>query len=194
MRKIKTRLIFFAIPALIICAALLLPTLGHTTEAENEGTGYIYAIRGGIMIHDVNILGHSEESGADFNLELLFNSPGWLEWAWAPHPHIGVAVHSEGDTHQVYSGLTWEKLFENNVFLNLALGLTLHSGTRECSNHDCNEKELGSDLLFREALEVGYQFNQSHSLSILFFHISNAGLCSENDGMNHLGLRYGYSF
>ena len=193
MQKIKTRLIFFAIPALIICATFLLPTSGHTAEAENEGTSYLYAIRGGILAHDVNIFAHQEEEGVDFNLELLFATPDWLEWLWAPHPHLGVALHSQGDTHQIYSGLTWEKLFCNNIFLSLGLGLTLHSGTTECS--DChNEKELGSALLFREALEVGYQIDQHHSLSILFFHISNVELCSENDGMNHLGLRYGYSF
>ena len=184
MQKIKT---------LIICAMLLLPISGYTAETEKEGSSYLYAIRGGIMIHDVNILGHSEESGADFNLELLFSSPDWLEWLWAPHPHIGVAIHSQGDTHQVYSGLTWEKIFSNNIFLSLGLGLTLHSGARECSQR-CNVKELGSDLLFRESLEAGYQINRHHSLSIIFFHISNAGLLSENDGMNHLGLRYGYSF
>ncbi len=193
MPKIKNHLLFFTIPALIICATLLIATSGHAAEAKNEDSSYLYAIRGGILLHDVNILGHSEESGTDFNLEVLFTSPDWLEWFWAPHPHLGVAIHNQGDTHQVYSGLTWEKLFCNKVFLNLGLGLSLHSGNRECSKH-CNKKELGSDLLFREALEVGYQINRHHSLSILFFHISNAGLCSENDGMNHLGLRYGYSF
>jgi len=73
------------------------------------------------------------------------------------------------------------------------LGLTLHSGNLKCS-HGCHDKELGSALLFREALEAGYQINRHHSLSLIFFHISNARVYSENDGMNHLGVRYGYSF
>ncbi|MBN2810251.1 MAG: acyloxyacyl hydrolase [Deltaproteobacteria bacterium] len=72
------------------------------------------------------------------------------------------------------------------------MGLTLHNGTRKASKRD--EKELDSDLLFREALEVGYQIKQHQSLSIFFFHISNAGIYSENDGMNHLGIRNGYTF
>ena len=192
MRKIKIHLTLFAIPALIVCAILLSPTSGYTAEPPKKDPGYLYAIRGGVLIHDINILGHSEESGADFNLEALFVSPDWLEWLWAPHPHLGIAIHSQDDTNQIYSGLTWEKVFSNNFFINLSLGLTLHDGIRKTSEH--NEKELGSDLLFREALEFGYQIKQHQSLSIFFFHISNAGIYSENDGMNHLGLRYGYTF
>ncbi|MCD6430490.1 MAG: acyloxyacyl hydrolase [Deltaproteobacteria bacterium] len=188
----KKYAIIFTLLSIIINGILLLPTTGHT--AENESPYYLYAIRGGILAHDINILAHSEEDGVDFNLELLFTSPDWLEWLWAPHPHLGVTIHSQGDTHQIYSGLTWEKLFSNNIFINLGCGLSLHSGNLKNSHHKRHEKELGSSLLFREALEVGYQLNRHHSLSLLFFHISNAGLSSENDGMNHLGIRYGYSF
>ncbi len=191
MRKRKKQLITIALFAITLSVLFLLSTSSHATE--NKSSGYLYAIRGGILAHDINIFAHSEENGVDFNLEILFTSPGWLEWLWAPHPHLGVAIHSQGDTNQVYSGLTWEKLFSNNIFLNIGLGLTLHSGNRECS-HSCNEKEMGCALLFREALEIGYQIDRHHSLSLIFFHISNAGLCSKNDGMNHLGLRYGYSF
>ena len=191
MRKRKKHPFIFIFVSIILSGSLLLPTSGHT--AENENSGYLYALRGGILAHDINLFAHSEESGVDLNLEILFTSPGWLEWLWAPHPHIGIAIHSQGDTHQLYSGLTWEKIFSNNIFINLGLGLTLHSGNRKGSQH-YNGKEMGCALLFREALEVGYQIDQHHSFSLIFFHISNAELYSENDGMNHLGLRYGYSF
>ncbi len=192
MPKRKKYAIIFTFLSIIISEALLLPTAGRT--AENKSSNYLYAIRGGILAHDINLFAHSEENGIDLNLELLFTSPDWLEWLCKPHPHLGVAIHDQSDTHQIYSGLTWEKLFINNIFINLGLGLSLHSGNLKCSHHNCNEKKMGNSLLFREALEVGYQLHRHHSLSLLFFHISNAGLSSENDGMNHLGIRYGYSF
>ncbi|MBN2705144.1 MAG: acyloxyacyl hydrolase, partial [Deltaproteobacteria bacterium] len=109
-------------------------------------------------------------------------------------PHLGVVLHNEGETHQLYGGLTWEKDFGRHYFINLGLGLSLHSGTRKCKHGHCDDKELGSALLFREALEVGLRLDRHQTLSLFFFHISNAGLVDENDGMNHLGLRYGYSF
>jgi lipid A 3-O-deacylase len=180
-----------AIFTIIMSAVVTFPGSGNS--AENKITNSLYAIRSGVFIHDIDILGSSKENGFDLNVELLFQSPEWLECIWAPHPHIGVAIHSQGETNQIYSGLTWEKLFKNNYFMNIGLGLSLHDGNQVCSD-DCHEKELGCALLFREAIEAGYQISEHHTLSIIFFHISNARLCRENDGMNHLGVRYGYSF
>jgi lipid A 3-O-deacylase len=177
--------------AITIGGVIIFPKSG--SSAENTYSNYLYAMRSGILVHDINMLGSSKENGVDFNVELLFQSPELLECIWAPHPHLGVAIHSQGETNQIYSGLTWEKLFKNNLFMNIGLGLSLHDGNQVCPD-GCHEKELGCALLFREALEAGYQLNQHHTLSIIFFHISNARLCRENDGMNHLGIRYGYSF
>jgi len=189
-KKIKVRTLI-SIIAIIVCAVIIHPTPGDS--AEESEFSYLYAIRGGILVHDIGILGSSKENGVDFNLEVILKSPELLKCIWAPHPHLGIAIHSQGETHQIYSGLTWEEQFCNNFFINLGLGLTLHSGNLKCS-HGCHDKELGSALLFREALEAGYQISRHHTLSLIFFHISNARLYSENDGMNHLGVRYGYSF
>jgi hypothetical protein len=50
-------------------------------------------------------------------------------------------------------------------------------------------------VLFREGLDLGYQFNGGHSVSVHGSHISNAGwFAHENDGMNFLGARYGFRF
>jgi hypothetical protein len=54
--------------------------------------------------------------------------------------------------------------------------------------------ELGCRVLFRESLSVGVRFMKHHSLSVMVDHISNAGLCDHNDGLDTLGVRYGYRF
>ena len=59
---------------------------------------------------------------------------------------------------------------------------------------DRDSKELGCPLNFRESASIGYRFMEHHSLSIMVDHMSNASLCSENEGMETFGLRYGYTF
>ncbi len=56
------------------------------------------------------------------------------------------------------------------------------------------KKQLGCHLLFRESITGGYRFWDRHSVMLHFDHISNAKLCSTNEGLESLGVRYGYKF
>ncbi len=187
---IRAFLVFFA------CFLFWGGVAAPVSHAEDTAAAsWLTVVRGGVLAHDVGLFGGSEEHGADLNLELLFVSPAWMEKLWAPHPHLGVCLHTDNDTNQVYGGLTWEKVFINHIFLDFSLGLTLHDGDLHCSHHYCHDdKDLGSAVLFREALELGYNITQHHSLSLIVSHMSNAGLSNDNDGMDHVGIRYGYSF
>jgi lipid A 3-O-deacylase len=49
-------------------------------------------------------------------------------------------------------------------------------------------------VLFRIPIEVGYSITAHHRLMLGFDHVSNAGLASENEGLDTLGVRYGYRF
>ena len=53
---------------------------------------------------------------------------------------------------------------------------------------------LGCEILFRESISAGVLFDGHHSLSLMFDHISNGGLCDDNDGQDTFGVRYGYRF
>jgi len=58
------------------------------------------------------------------------------------------------------------------------------------------EIDLGCRLLFREALEVGYQWD-NHRIGAMIAHYSHGNLlCSndENDGLTRAGIRYGIKF
>jgi lipid A 3-O-deacylase len=70
--------------------------------------------------------------------------------------------------------------------------LALHDGERETDSAD--RKSLGSQILFRIPIEIGYAIDRHHRLAIAFDHMSNAGLASPNEGMDTLGLVYGYRF
>ena len=88
--------------------------------------------------------------------------------------------------------MVWEFLFSNGFFFNIGTGLAVHNGQLE--SDDSNKKQLGSRILFREPIEFGFTFFERHRISILFDHISNADLAEPNEGLDTLGVRYGYQF
>ena len=149
-------------------------------------------IRLGILMHDVGPFSSSEESGTDANFEVLFNSPEFLEKIRAPRPHLGLALNSDGDTNQAYFGLTWEFDLWPKLFLGMSLGGSFHDGQTKTDRID--KKELGCKLLFRESLEFGYRFGGRHAITAYLDHLSNANLCDKNEGLENVGLRYGYRF
>ena len=107
-------------------------------------------------------------------------------------PNFGMSLNSQGDTSKAYGGILWEFLLDNGIFFNSGVGLAVHNGQTE--SDDANKKQLGSRVLFRIPIEIGFTISQRHRISILFDHISNAYLADPNEGMDTIGLRYGYQF
>lgn len=162
---------------------------------ERAGGGlssFLSEVRIGAMAHDEGPFSRHEESGFDVNFELLFVSPRFLHFVWSPRPHLGVTVNSVGDTSKAYAGLSWEWSFFGNWFAGFSLGGAIHDGKLTTQRTD--RKELGCRVLFRESIDAGYRFAGRHGISAYFDHISNARLCSRNEGLEGFGLRYGYKF
>lgn len=175
-----------------VAAAWLCAGTAQAGEGE-RGFPWLYEIRGGVLAHDVDGLwsGERKESGVDFNGELVFDR-GLRGRFGALRPNLGASVNSRGDTSQVYAGLLWRLGGESRVFLELGLGAAVHNGERETDDPD--KKELGSRVLFRIPIEIGFALTQRSRLSLLFTHVSNAYLADENEGMDRLGLRYSFRF
>jgi lipid A 3-O-deacylase len=49
-------------------------------------------------------------------------------------------------------------------------------------------------VLFHIPIEIGYRFDAHNSLSAYFEHTSNAFIVEPNEGLDRLGVRYGYRF
>ncbi len=148
----------------------------------------------GVLVHDVdNLWSHSrKEDGVDLNAELILAYPDWQLLAGRIHSNLGASVNTQGDTSKVYGGLLWEYQFDSGIFLNLGLGGAVHDGRLDTDRDDT--KSLGSRILFRIPIEIGYAAKRHHRISIMFDHISNGYLANPNQGLDTLGLRYGYRF
>ncbi|HEX9570130.1 MAG TPA: acyloxyacyl hydrolase [Rhodospirillales bacterium] len=164
----------------------------RSTPVRAKGDGWLSEIRIGALAHDEGPFSHKKEDGVDANVELLFASPDFLKIIWSPRPHIGGNINSSGDTSQGYFGLSWEWEFWRYMFGGFSLGGAVHTG--ETTNAPVDRKELGCRVLFRESVELGFRFAERHSVSAFLDHISNAKLCSTNEGLENFGVRYGYKF
>jgi lipid A 3-O-deacylase len=160
-------------------------------ETEALG-GFLSEVRLGVLKHDTGPFSRTEEDGVNVNLELLFTSPGFLKAVWSPRPHLGVSINTSGDTNQAYFGLSWEFDVWRSMIVGFSLGGSVHDGETKTDRID--RKELGCHLLFRESLEIGWRFGQHHAITAFLDHMSNAGLCDKNEGLENVGVRYGYRF
>jgi len=187
---------------IVLALTLLLPT-----RLQAQSITYS-EVKLGILDHDAHFLG-GKEHGVDINPEVIFgspitddmiaNAPPWLHWALQPRPTLGGAINTAGDTDQFYLGGTWSWMLVSNIFnpedgvvLGFFFGPGLNNGKIQ-SNVD-DRKSLGSNILFREALELGYQINVTWGISAYMDHISNGGLAKENQSINDVGIRIGYRF
>ena len=186
-------------PPVLLAALLICLLAASSATAADPGQppdsgGYFYRVFLGVLAHDVGGLwsGTRKEDGVDINGEIVFCRSGISVLAGTLRPNLGLSVNSQGDTSKFYGGVLWEINSKQGFFLATGLGAALHNG--ELDTDDANKKSLGSRVLFRIPIEVGYQITARHSFSIMFDHVSNAYLASPNEGLDTIGIRYGYSF
>ena len=161
-------------------------------ENQTITAAFLDELRAGFLIHDEGPFSRNKEDGYDGNFEILFVSPKLLDLIYSPKPHLGGTINSSGNTSQLYAGLTWDWEFFDDYFFNFSLGGAVHNGEKETP--DLETKSLGCDFLFRESLDLGYKLKGPHSVTFHLAHISNAKLCSTNEGLETFGIRYGYKF
>ena len=162
----------------------------HLTECQALE---VDEVRIGLLYHDLGVwAGSSDEQGLDVNGELIF-SPSAELLNGILRPNLGFSWSTSGATSKIYGGGVWEYRWPAGWFVDLGLGLTLHNGETETEDVE-DRNQLGSPVLFRLSAEFGFAIRQRHLISVMFDHISNLYLAEPNEGLDTLGLRYGYRF
>ena len=177
---------------LAVCLLMTEPADAGQDDPAPEH-GFLSEIRLGALRHDAGVIVAQEEPDVvDANAELLFASPRFLRHVWSPRPHLGVIGNFAGATNQAYLGLTWDVDLFAGLFLELGLGASVHNG--ELDTGDQARKNLGCRWLYRESVSLGYRVSQHHNVSVMLDHVSNNDRCDRNDGLDTLGVRWGYRF
>ena len=185
MRRLPSLL--FALLSLAVGAPLVAPSVA-------SASGLVREIKAGALAHDVDGLwsGFSlERQSVDLNLEAIL-TPSMPFLFGTIRPAVGGTLNLDGGTSHGYIDARWEIEAPSGIFFAIGLGAAIHDGRIDPDRLD--RKAFGSRVLFHIPIELGYRFDNHNSLSIYFEHMSNAGLASSNEGMDFLGLRYGYRF
>jgi hypothetical protein len=163
---------------------------------EYEPHGLIYDVKVGVQIHDMPYMWsgfNKEPYSADLNIEVMF-SPSLSLFGGHIRPALGATINFEGYTSKVYLDARWQWECPWNIYIAIGLGAAYHNGNDESYVIDPDHKLLGKRVLFHDVVELGYRFDEHSSLSLFFEHISNASTAAKNQGLDTLGLRYGYRF
>lgn len=166
---------------------------GPATAPAQTASGLVQELRLGVLVHDMPGLwsGFRLERGADINAEAIL-SPSIPLLGGLLRPAIGGSVSTSGQTSKAYFDARWMIEARSGFFLGLGLGAAVHNGVLDAT--EVNRKALGSRVLFHIPLEIGYRFDRHNSLSLYFDHVSNGYTRAYNEGLDSLGVRYGYKF
>lgn len=184
---------------------------GAAPAAAGAPGGILSEIKVGVLDHDPardSTGKQGEMDSIDINGEILSvplkfasSETPVINSLYQPRVHVGFTANTGGWTNVGYAGLTWDWNLGSGFFFDFAFGFAGHDGQLKGKKNANGayiangRPNLGSQVLFREGLDIGYHIDGTNSVSIYAAHISNAGwFAKENDGMNFLGARYGYKF
>jgi hypothetical protein len=184
-----------AAPAVVLPAPTMTTSSPKRSSPAASASAFgVSELRFGVVHHDTGVVGRNKEGSVDITMALRFLPLRGDIWdvLGNPRPFIGVNINTSQETNTLFFGGNWDWNLWRQTFVSFAAGGAAHTGKLETPL--LNRKELGSRVLFYLAAELGYRFNQLHSLAIRFDHMSNAKLTNKNEGLDTVGLIYGYHF
>lgn len=174
-------------------AAVVVAFAMATPIAAVAQSPFIYEAKFGVLYHDVPHLwsGFRLENGIDINAEVIL-APALPFLGGAIRPAIGGTVNTGGYTSKGYIDARWQIDTASGFYFGLGLGVAVHDG--HMNPNALDRKALGSRALFHIPAEVGFRFDHHNSISVYFDHMSNGYTQKYNEGLDTLGVRYGYRF
>jgi hypothetical protein len=167
----------------------------------------------GLGLHDTGPISDKQENGVDPNWELQVNPPQWKWWRWVGSPYtiVGVMANFTGATTQFYAAINYEVSLSNKytdawtfnltktLFVSVALGPAIHNGPLKKNEEHCKQTDdcgFGYRVVPRLFGEIGTYFLKNQGISFFVDHMSGAAAfgAPQNEGVDHVGIRYHYVF
>ena len=183
--------------ALARVGAAMAALVAAALPAAAQQVPFMREVKLGVVAHDIPGLwsGFRLEHGIGVNGEVIL-SPALPLFGGHIRPALGgtytIPQSGHRATSKAYADARWMIESQSGLFLSLGIGAAIHDGV--LATTDIDRKALGRRVLFHFPLELGWRFDAHNSISLYFDHISNAYTSSTNEGLDTLGVRYGYRF
>lgn len=172
--------------------------LAHGSVAA-FAAGPVEEVRAGVSLQSVGPISANVERGVALGAEVLFARLP-VAWLGSPMPSLGGSLATaENSTSFAHAGLVWRiEPPATRLYFDLGAGAAVHDG-RVSFNPAADfprvgEAFLGCRTLFRLAGGPGVRIGDRLTAHVQWEHLSNAGLCAENEGLDNWGVRLGWRF
>jgi lipid A 3-O-deacylase len=183
---------FAALSALAAACAMAAPAHAQLSE-----------LRVGWAAHDVY---NGTEDGSQIVVEVLFDSPDFLSWAYSPRPYLMGSFNTAGLTNLGAAGLAWEAGLTERFSVEGSLGLSYNDGVKDFAHLPPDDPDrlrlastraaLGSRTLFHLRVGADYALTEQWRLGVFYEHYSHGQILASgrNQALDEVGVRLGYRF
>jgi hypothetical protein len=189
MTMARRRAHFAAAVALGLGAAAAIGPTGTARASD-----LVHELKIGGLYHDPGDLWSGfrrEPRSLDINLEVQLGPHVYL-FGGTLRPVIGGSLNTSGGTSRGYLDARFEIEGRSGLYFALGLGVAAHDGN--IAPVDAGRKALGSRVLFHIPAEIGWRWDRHNGISVYFEHVSNGYTQDFNEGLDAIGIRYGYRF
>jgi lipid A 3-O-deacylase len=136
--------------------------------------------------------------GANAELELVFDSPGFLTLIGSPRPYLMASGQTEdGGVQFAGAGLYWRWEFLDGWAFEPGFGIIVHDGAIDSNNasdpvrYEEENQLLGSRDLFRDSFALERELGDHAAVQLYWEHMSHGQIIGNgrNQGLDYVGLR-----
>ena len=189
----------------LFCSTLLLAVASLVAPAAAKIEEVRIGVVGNIRL-DQGDLTEGKEEGANIELELVSNSPDFLNLIGSPRPYMMASINTDDDGVSFAGfGVLWRWEFADGWAFEPGFGYILHDGeldnpypalSPQAIEFEEDNQLLGSRDLFRSSFALEREFGPHNALQLYWEHMSHGQILDtgRNQGLDYVGLRYLYRF
>src|SRR5690554_4850618 len=113
------------------CKTAGIAAFGAALMAAPAANAGVDEVHFGVMAHNICVINcdnADKEDGPNVELQVSFDSPSFLSWAFSPQPYLMASINTAGDTSFAGAGLEWRWDFAEGWALEPGFGLVVHDG------------------------------------------------------------------
>lgn len=194
VKLIKTSSAFTRLIGVGLAAAAILGA------APSAAAGVLDEVWVGGYAHDFDDSQHKESGTAEIEFEADTAQPRFLHFIGWPSIALTAAINTGGKTDFGGVALVWQRRLISRLSGSVQFGLDVNNGVVSAPSGPAGDElrkdrlELGSNLLFREAVGLDWALDPRWRVGAQFIHNSTGQILAHgpNEGLNELGVRVGY--